>query len=39
MNDIVKYDNDLNLTQHFNKLNQMEQDIFFCRNIRVYQKK
>ena len=30
MTNIVKYDNDLNLTQHFNKLNQMEQDIFFA---------
>ena len=30
MANIVKYDNDLNLTQHFNKLNQMEQDIFFA---------
>lgn len=30
MSNIVKYDNDFNLTQHFNKLNQTEQDIFFA---------
>lgn len=30
MSNIVKYDNDFNLTQHFNRLNQTEQDIFFA---------
>ena len=27
--DIVKYDNEFNLTKNFNKLSQVEQDIFF----------